>query len=364
MSGELEADFLTGKTAYFQVRSSTGTIWNGSAFEAYQTAHVASYAIAATEQGSASGYYTASMPAVPSGTYNVTLKQQAGASVAESDTTVGVGTVPWDGSAVVVPANVVEWLGGTPNALVNGKVDAANVLRSGTAQGSGGASSITLDAGASSTNSYYVDSIIYIVAGTGAGQSGRQVITYTGSSKIATVFPNWITQPDNTSQFILLVFGQVDVGCWNNQRVPGPSVSGVPVVDVQYTRGTASAGAPGYVGPDWSAVNAPTSTVGLTNTTISISQAVASVSGSVTVGTNSDKTGYALSSSGVDAITVETGLNLRQAVAITVAAEAGKVSGAGTGTISITGAGVNTTRIVATVDASGDRTALTLTPPP
>lgn len=53
---------------------------------------------------------------------------------------------------------------------------------------------------------------------------------------------------------------------------------GVNIVNV---KGSASAGAPGYVGIDWSAINAPTTSVNLSGTTISTSQVVASVSGAV-----------------------------------------------------------------------------------
>lgn len=103
MAAELECDDATGKTVYFQVRSATGTIWNTGtlALEAYLTANVANYAILAAEQGTASGYYTAAMPAVAAGTYNVVAKERAGVSPAETDRTVAVGTVEWDGTAVV-----------------------------------------------------------------------------------------------------------------------------------------------------------------------------------------------------------------------------------------------------------------------
>lgn len=47
--------------------------------------------------------------------------------------------------------------------------------------------------------------------------------------------------------------------------------------DLRTTLGTTSAGAAGYVGIDWSAINAPTSTQGLTGTTISSAQTIASV---------------------------------------------------------------------------------------
>jgi hypothetical protein len=91
--------------------------------------------------------------------------------------------------------------------------------------------------------------------------------------------------------------------------------------------------------------------------------AVASVTAPVTVGTNNDKAGYALSSSGLDAITIETGVNARQALSPILAASAGIVSGAGTGVIVIKGGNTSTTRIVATTDNSGNRSSVTLTLP-
>jgi hypothetical protein len=75
------------------------------------------------------------------------------------------------------------------------------------------------------------------------------------------------------------------------------------------------------------------------------------------------KDGYSLASSGVDAIVIEAGLNLRQAISIIVAGEGGELSGADTTTIVIHGAGVATTRMTATVDVSGNRTSVALSPP-
>lgn len=60
---------------------------------------------------------------------------------------------------------------------------------------------------------------------------------------------------------------------------------------------------------------------------------------------------------------VETNLTVRQALRLAAAALAGVLSGAGTTTVSVQAAGVPaTTRITATVDASGNRSALVLTP--
>ncbi len=60
---------------------------------------------------------------------------------------------------------------------------------------------------------------------------------------------------------------------------------------------------------------------------------------------------------------VETGLSFEQCIRLIVAASAGQISGASGSTITISAANnPTTTRIVATVDSSGDRTSLTLTP--
>lgn len=74
--------------------------------------------------------------------------------------------------------------------------------RTGTAQ-AGGASSITLDSGASATDNYYNGDIILIVAGTGVGQS-RVITAYVGSTKVATVNASWSTNPDSTSRFVIV----------------------------------------------------------------------------------------------------------------------------------------------------------------
>jgi O-acetyl-ADP-ribose deacetylase (regulator of RNase III) len=53
------------------------------------------------EQGTASGFYTGTFPAVAAGVYAVSVKRQAGGSPAETDATVGFGPVEWSGTAVV-----------------------------------------------------------------------------------------------------------------------------------------------------------------------------------------------------------------------------------------------------------------------
>lgn len=104
------------------------------------------------------------------------------------------------------------------------------VLRYGTAQ-AGTASSITLDAGASAENDLYLGLKASIIAGTGAGQS-RFIINYTGSTKIADIYPNWITNPASDSVFVLESHAPVDIRLWRGST-PNILISGL--VDAQAT---------------------------------------------------------------------------------------------------------------------------------
>ena len=70
--------------------------------------------------------------------------------------------------------------------------------------------SITFDANGSATNNIYNDQMVHIVAGTGIGQV-RLITAYDGGTKVATVTPNWETNPDNTSVYHVDKDGRKDV---------------------------------------------------------------------------------------------------------------------------------------------------------
>lgn len=117
-----------------------------------------------------------------------------------------------------------------------------------------------------------------------------------------------------------------------------------------------------------------------------IASALSISGGAVTVGTNNDKTGYALTSAydaaktalpagsytapptasqiATEVLThadgVETGVTLQQAERAILAASAGKLSGAPSGPVVIRDVNDTKNRISATVDADGNRTAVTL----
>ena len=75
-------------------------------------------------------------------------------------------------------------------------------IRTETAQG-GTNNTITLDAGASSTDGIYNRDLIVIVEGDGAGQT-RIITEYDGTTKNATVNRNWKITPNETSVFQIL----------------------------------------------------------------------------------------------------------------------------------------------------------------
>jgi hypothetical protein len=85
--------------------------------------------------------------------------------------------------------------------------------------------------------------------------------------------------------------------------------------------------------------------------------------GRVVAGSVADKSGYALAAAGLDAIPVEPGINARQALSPILAASAGVITGAGTGTIVIQGANGSSSRIVATTDNAGNRLSVVLSLP-
>lgn len=69
----------------------------------------------------------------------------------------------------------------------------------GTAQ-AGATSTITLASGASASNDFYRGTVIRTTGGTGPGQT-RQIVSYVGSTKVATVTPDWTVEPDNTTTY-------------------------------------------------------------------------------------------------------------------------------------------------------------------
>jgi hypothetical protein len=82
---------------------------------------------------------------------------------------------------------------------INALPSSSTTFATGTAH-AGASNTITLSAAASSANSFYSYMYVTITSGTGAGQT-RQITSYIGSTKVATIPTAWTTNPDNTSVY-------------------------------------------------------------------------------------------------------------------------------------------------------------------
>lgn len=195
-----------------------------------------------------------------------------------------VDAAKWLGTTIPAPVNagyVATDMGqALPSAPVANSVGEALFMsdiqggRFGTAQ-AGSSSTITLDAGASSTDDRYKNYQVFLYGGTGGGIRGtgqqRTITAYNGTTKVATVDQPWGTNPDSTTKFMLVVEPATNTVLGSVGSVVG-AVGSV----------TGSVGSvTGAVTVDWSATTNKTATIALTNTTISTTQAVASVTGAV-----------------------------------------------------------------------------------
>ena len=120
-------------------------------------------------------------------------------------------------TGLATPTNITALGAGaiTATVIADGAIDRATfavdtglqTIRSNTAQ-AGAAGSLTLDASASAVTDFYKDCWLVITGGTGVGQA-RLITAYNGTSKIATVTPNFATTPSGTPTFAVLPAGQI-----------------------------------------------------------------------------------------------------------------------------------------------------------
>lgn len=233
---------------------------------------------------------------------------------------------------------------------------------------------------------------VSIHSGKGAGQY-RTLTTYTASTRAGTVDRSWDTVPDTTSIYTLwppvsvsanadktgyalsstehsLISGDVWSATAANFNASGTFGSRVNALSTGGGGGGLTASQ--VAAAVWDEPRSSHTGVGTFGSCLDAAVssrstfaggAVASVSAPVTVGVNNDKAGYALGSAGLDTVSVEAGVNVRQALSPILAASAGVLVGAGTGTIVIKGGNSAVTRITANTDNAGNRTAVTLSLP-
>ncbi len=88
----------------------------------------------------------------------------------------------------------------------------------------GGTNTITLNSSASSIDNEYVGQTVFIRSGQGEDQACK-IISYNGTTKVATIGKNWGVVPNGTSAYVMLPTGVLDTqtfgstivsGVWNN----------------------------------------------------------------------------------------------------------------------------------------------------
>ncbi len=123
-----------------------------------------------------------------------------------TDTTyvlLNAGSLPGSVASVTdrVTANS-DQIGGNATAATN-FASAYAGFETGTAQTGSTSSTIKIRSGASSTNDIFKNQGVFILSGTGSGQTNK-ITAYNGTTKVATIETTWVVTPDNTSVYIIL----------------------------------------------------------------------------------------------------------------------------------------------------------------
>lgn len=115
-------------------------------------------------------------------------------------------------------------------------------IRANTAQ-AGAAGSITLDAGASAKDDFYNGLLVLITNNdpSGAQYQLRRITDYVGSTKVASIGPNWTTNPSSASTFSILLPENIGVNAWAGAALADPGTAGVPDVNAEYISDDATA---------------------------------------------------------------------------------------------------------------------------
>lgn len=164
---------------------------------------------------------------------------------------------------------------------------------------------------------------------------------YQDSATHLPVWDKFIVLPANVYDALVVATDklQTDVAEWGGSAIATPSVAGVPEVDITYVNGVAASPSSAQLG-----VNV----VSVANDALTAAAAASDLAAEIAAGVWDLTDG------------VESGLTPRQAMRLQSAAAAGKISGAATTTVLVYNAvAASKVRVTATVDADGNRTAIT-----
>lgn len=301
--------------------------------------------------------------AVGSATVRSDLINIAGAAVNTASAQLGVNVVNFGGSAGTFASgrpevNTTHWAGNATSAANLAVVSRATA---GTAQ-AGGASTITLAAGASATNDIFIYSNIYLTGGTGAGQTGT-IKDYNGTTKVATIFGAWGVTPDNTTTYTVIPGGYAaDIADITAGLATSAEVAAVQsTADAILTdTGTTIPGTITTLQATADAIETDTQDIQTRLPAALVSGRIDASVGAMAAGV---LTASALAADAVDEIwdeVMEGTTTARQSMRLANSANGAKLSGAATTTVAIRDLADSKDRVTATVTADGDRTAVTL----
>lgn len=312
----------------------------------------------------------------------VNVTQINGVAAVTSSAQLGVNVVTWQG-AVPAPLitglvqttqsgtisggfNVAQW-----NGVNVGTIPPDIVFTHASQAQAGTATTITLDSSASRVDNFYINQIVYLTAGSGAGQSAF-IAGYSGLTQVTSIVGTWAVSPSPNTKFALEGFGSVpatvqagvNVTQWLG-AVPAPLIGGlVQTVVSGPIAGSVATLASGVNVTQWLGVSPAPLVNALLQTQVSgavssVAGAVGSVTANVTVGAY--VSGLSPSAMVWDTAAFIDGVSPRAALTYIAAAEAGLTSGALTTQFAIAGiSSGGITRILATTDGSGNRAAVAL----
>lgn len=222
----------------------------------------------------------------------------------------------------------------------------ATILASGTLQ-----SGTVLAAGSSSDDQAYCGALLIPTGGTGAGQNGKVIATYNGTTKAFTTYQNFGTALDNTTTYVILAVADY-------ARYVGDVLGSVTTLSAGAI--TASSISAGAITASKIATDAIGAAQLAADAVAEIQSGLATAAAVAAIPTTSAPTANQNADALLDRASAIDGATPRDTLARIAASSHGKVSGMASGSPTFLGQDGSTVRVVATVDADGNRTAVTL----
>jgi hypothetical protein len=178
MLNPIEIAYQSGMTLYAVIHNKDGTVWNGSAWEAYNPSHWTTYAVALSEQAQ-SGYYSAAAPAgIGTSLTTECVYNQQGGSPAIADALAGPISI---GASQGVDVAAVEHV---EQAAVNMQLNLSQLVPGSVTTGAISATQVPTNL-TNALSGIYVNRLIIFTSGTCA-QEAALITGYSGATKLLT----------------------------------------------------------------------------------------------------------------------------------------------------------------------------------